>query len=1524
MKKGSFDLIGNCRMLLLVGVLFVILTSNIAQADCVLKYTFNGFKANDGLGLSVSRAGDVNKDGYGDIIVGAPYNDSIASDAGAVYVYSGKTGALLYTLLGDSANDRFGTSVSWAGDVDNDGYDDFIVGARYASSSRGKAKVFSGRTGALIYSFSGDSPGDQFGLSVSGLGDIDGDGYDDVIVGVPYSDTAGTDRGEAFVFSGRTGLRLYTFWDGLGDRFGWSVSSGGDVNKDGVPDIVVGEPYGDSTGTDVGIVYVYSGATGYQLYHFLGEAAGDNFGLSVASAGDVNGDGYADLLIGAPNHTNGGSVYIYSGKTGALLGAIYNPGPPVNDLFGYSVSGVGDVNGDGKGDFIVGAPQNDAGGSNAGRTYLYSGATGFPLLCTLTGEASSDYFGMSGAGAGDVDRNGVPDIIAGAFGNDAGGSSAGRAYVYRPKIETTLELSSYTNGPLAPARVPDADSNDEFGIVFYNDSPEDTLRLDSVSVTLYNDPGIVSDTTYDLKVRIYRTDNDSIFVQGSPLTEIIVPNSSFVGKWNSDSIITVTARILTDSASFPPGTYGVVQYQTSSLSDIISYMEGLLMCGGDLPKVASFVTGKRNDYMGRITDLLGQFSNSLGNVRAMKPYTPLTHVWGERVHTITKKDALKSVQFVNFSSPPHEYTLDGFFSNPILVEENNIVIEIKQARSYLVDEIKIAIDKNIIATYPKGLWDNDSVLSISDNQMYLQPQGLHQYSVIFGNDKGEEEVYRTCFHTIERPLVLRAPWAKVTNKNFDPSSFGIYTIDAIVPPINLEVHKDIDLWVTTLHNEVDLNWNIQQLASFKDGLDATQIDDRLKVIILNHTYLDDTLSIVVDEDFDCWESGPDYVCGEYFYLYLPPHYWDLGCKTIFDGNLANVPVCPGINLKLDGELWICGDVAIEGLLTTPPCPESYGFITFAPGVCPHAKLTGSAEVAWGLASAKAEIGADVKMRVPIKISVDEYGQGQVDADFCIKFDMPWRVYLSICWGAYKKTIARGTLNVMDEWGGLCVGLPEPECEKSKTLTSVTLDSIPQWDSTYNAEPSIVASNDGKKMMAVFAHPEGPQKAEIWYSIFSDTMWSPPAPATNTSNAKADVRVTAFGLSSFAAIWVENHGVFPDLPPLDSLIPDIFLTQDIFVSIFDTVAHTWAPPTRLTNDNRADGRPVIATYGSKLYAAWVRHDNDYPFSLNNLKIFYSFYNGSSWSSPQALSTEVGYNLQPDIAIDTKIGKAGVVWVLDRDANIYSPSDRSLKFAYIDGNGLASSPVTINTKIGPSSPSLGFAPNGKAVVAYESMGYKYDSLGVIYDSVGLGVNSQIVSSVREDSLWMVKSIVPDDSIFGAKPVVVIDPNNIAHLAIRGFDHDSTRASFGKIFFTRLNLKGTSQAWMGLDTLTHDTTTTDIGDLAVDRSGNARILYMNLESVPTSSWPHGMDKVYEATKRICGVIGGDVNCDAKATVADVVYLINYLFKGGPAPNPYWSGDANCNGKVNVADVVYLINYLFKGGPPPKDPDNNGVPDC
>jgi len=341
----------------------------------------------------------------------------------------------LYTFTGEAAGDVFGYSVSEAGDVDADGYDDLIVGAPYNDAggiNAGRAYVYSGLTGDTLYTFTGEAAGDWFGRSVSRAGDVEGDGYSDLIVGARYNDAGGTDAGRAYVYSGHTGNLIYTFTgEAVDDHFGFSVSGAGDVDDDGYDDLIVGADYNDAGGTDAGRAYVYSGQTGNLIYTFTGEAAEDRFGLTVSRAGDVDGDGYSDLIVGARNNnaggTNAGRAYVYSGQTGGLLYTF--TGEAAGDYFGISVSGAGDVDGDGYKDLVVGAGWNDAGGTDAGRAYVYSGQTG-GLLYTFTGEAAGDYFGISVSGAGDVDGDGYKDLIVGAGWNDAGGTHAGRAYVY--------------------------------------------------------------------------------------------------------------------------------------------------------------------------------------------------------------------------------------------------------------------------------------------------------------------------------------------------------------------------------------------------------------------------------------------------------------------------------------------------------------------------------------------------------------------------------------------------------------------------------------------------------------------------------------------------------------------------------------------------------------------------------------------------------------------------------------------------------------------------------------------------------------------------------------------------------------------------------------------------------------------------------------------------------------------------------------------------------------------------------------
>jgi hypothetical protein len=328
-----------------------------------------------------------------------------------------------FTLTGQNGGDTFGRAVSGIGDVNGDGYDDFIVGASgngAGGPDAGRAYVYSGLTGTRLYLFTGEEENDNLGWSVSGAGDVNGDGTPDFIIGT--RNAGGT--GKAYVYSGADGSELYTFVGAdAGDNLGWGVNDAGDVDGDGYDDVIVGAPSAIPL-AQPGKAYVFSGFDGSVIHEFNGEAPEDVFGRSVCGIGDVDGDGHADVAVAAANNdaggNNAGRVYVYSGDDGSLLYTL--TGERRGHNFGFEIAGVGDVNDDGIPDLAVGAP-----GADAGRVYVFEGHTG-NLIYVANGEIPGDEFGRSVAGCGDLNGDHIPDVIVGARGNDIAGNNAGRAY----------------------------------------------------------------------------------------------------------------------------------------------------------------------------------------------------------------------------------------------------------------------------------------------------------------------------------------------------------------------------------------------------------------------------------------------------------------------------------------------------------------------------------------------------------------------------------------------------------------------------------------------------------------------------------------------------------------------------------------------------------------------------------------------------------------------------------------------------------------------------------------------------------------------------------------------------------------------------------------------------------------------------------------------------------------------------------------------------------------------------------------
>ncbi|MEM7310369.1 MAG: integrin alpha [Planctomycetota bacterium] len=392
-------------------------------------YTWEGDAPGDRLGAAVGAAGDVDGDGFADVIAGAPHADGAVPSSGAARVYSGATGVVLLALEGPPEGGWFGAAVDGAGDLDGDGLPDLVIGAPLAGSAAGCAQVRSGHDGTPLWSWTGDLPGDRFGEAVAGAGDVDADGVPDLVIGAPHAAAPATLAGRVRVLSGGDGTVLHTFEGAWGDLLGAAVSSAGDVDLDGRADVLVGAPLQDAGAFNAGAAYVFSGSDGATLHAFLGAQPGDQLGDRVAHAGDVDADGWSDLLLGSPGADaagiDSGAAEVRSGADGALL--LYLTGGAGSEYLA-AVAPAGDADADGYADVAIGAASSAAAAAEAGSVWIVSGATGGELAA-LHGHEGFDWFGASLAGLGDTNGDGRFDLAVGAPGHDDDAAKAGKAHV---------------------------------------------------------------------------------------------------------------------------------------------------------------------------------------------------------------------------------------------------------------------------------------------------------------------------------------------------------------------------------------------------------------------------------------------------------------------------------------------------------------------------------------------------------------------------------------------------------------------------------------------------------------------------------------------------------------------------------------------------------------------------------------------------------------------------------------------------------------------------------------------------------------------------------------------------------------------------------------------------------------------------------------------------------------------------------------------------------------------------------------
>lgn len=410
-------------------VALILLTGTELNAQCPPVYTFERPAGETVYGIAIDLTGDINGDGYSDIIVGS------AGGAGSVWIYSGANGSILQQYEGSLGGDLLGYSVAFAGDVNDDGFGDFIIGAPgydNENTDAGAAYVYSGEDWTLLWQWTGPNAFDELGSAVDGAGDINNDGFDDVIVGVPG--IQGIGAGRVYIYSGQTGAVLDSVTEVQGGaNLGAAVANLGDINFDGRNDIAIGAPGYDNGGDiDEGKVVVRSPNTQSNLFTMFGTTPGEKFGASVDGAGDWDNNGRRDIVVGSPTYpvpgADAGRVSVHSGATGTRL-VNFTSGAAGYRL-GTSVTGLEDSDGDGFSEIAAGAPADNSGGSASGAVIVYSGATedtiGFYTGTPLPGAN----FGVSVSGGGDFNNDGFPDFAAGAPLDSTLSTSGGRAFVY--------------------------------------------------------------------------------------------------------------------------------------------------------------------------------------------------------------------------------------------------------------------------------------------------------------------------------------------------------------------------------------------------------------------------------------------------------------------------------------------------------------------------------------------------------------------------------------------------------------------------------------------------------------------------------------------------------------------------------------------------------------------------------------------------------------------------------------------------------------------------------------------------------------------------------------------------------------------------------------------------------------------------------------------------------------------------------------------------------------------------------------
>jgi len=593
--------------------------------------------------------------------------------------------------------------------------------------------------------------------------------------------------------------------------------------------------------------------------------------------------------------------------------------------------------------------------------------------------------------------------------------------------------------------------------------------------------------------------------------------------------------------------------------------------------------------------------------------------------------------------------------------------------------------------------------------------------------------------------------------------------------------------------------------------------------------------------------------------------------------------------------------------------DSYVYLN--PGIQPWVSLDVWASILFGVAEVGMNFTPTFGIEFPCTLFV--YPDPHAVTHHCTYFVLYYSVWGSVGWGLWKGTLWGPEAGFhFDEPEGCHWG--EYEFEVTPPIAAM-IDSVLQYLPQVFETPSAAVDPNSNRAFVVWIRDEHPEDTlltdpEVYYGYLDSTEGAEWVYGSITDNDRWETnpKVAFLSSDSVIAVWTQNEIPKADWGSVTEL-NTVLSNQELYYSIWTTSSGSWTVPIRITTNSLPDGCADLQARNGKAIMAWVRDLDGDLNTRTDWEVLYSWYDTSGWSTPAVLSEGMGSNFEPAIALDDSTGQAIVVWTHEPDGNFNTPDDRGLYYKYIDP---ATGPDPLGTdlphEMGPLSPSVAFAPGRNPVVAYTSRSVEWDSVSAEWDTLGVGLRDELFFSYYKADAWHSMQVTVDgDSVIAMNPVVKVDNQSRAMIVYRGFEGEGVAGFDGEIFSVYIDLSSGAPKGENHVQYTSDTATTWMPAFDINKEGEGKLVYVTYSPEPPDT---GFDNMHiESPAWFSPYLRGDVNGDQTIDLGDVLHLISYLYKNGPAPDPLWVGDVNCDGLVDLGDVLYLINYLYKGGPPP-----------